>query len=152
MIKKFPLNQLLDINIHHENKLVQHLFSLGKLICASRRETIESTDYCVINHIHKYIKDNLQEDLTLTKIANQVYLNPSYLSRFYKQYTGKKLSDYMNELKIIKAKQLLKDNKLKINEIGFQLGFKSPSYFTSFFKKMTTLTPNEYRVSLKKIH
>lgn len=99
--------------------------------------------------INQYIRRFINEDLSLTKIADLVHLNPSYLSRFYKEQTGMNLSDVINDLKLNKAMELLKQTDLPVNEIAEQLGFNSPSYFTLCFKKHYGLSPQKYRENRK---
>lgn len=101
-----------------------------------------------IKTIHRYIKQHLQEDISLTTLAEQVYLNPVYLSRIYKQLTGQKLSNYITRERIERAKTLLAEPQYKINEIGYQVGYESPAHFSRAFKKTVGLTPAEYRESL----
>ena len=70
----------------------------------------------------------------------------SYLSKLFKQETGLTLTDYMIEIRIRKAKQLLKDAPdLKIHEIGTEVGYPDPAYFNKLFKKVVGVTPNEYK-------
>ena len=95
--------------------------------------------------IHRYIDEHLQEDISLTALAEQVYLNPVYLSRVYKQITGQNLSHYTTRRRVEKAMELLSRPELKINEIGYQVGYESPAHFSRTFKKITGLTPAEYR-------
>lgn len=99
----------------------------------------------VVQTLHQYISDHLSEDLTLSSLAGHVYLNPVYLSRAYRQATGRKLSEYVLECRIKEAKKLLKSRDAKINEIAFAIGFDSAAHFSRAFKKATTLTPQEYR-------
>lgn len=98
-----------------------------------------------IERLHEFINENLDKDLSLTRIAKHVYLNPSYLSRFYKKYTKRNLSDYINEVRLAKAKELLMNTDLKINEIARKVGLESPSYFTLVLKRYTGSTPQDYR-------
>lgn len=95
--------------------------------------------------IKSYAEQHLQDDLSLSKFAELLHFHPSYLSRLFKQVTGKSLSEYIWQVKLEKAKELLKQNELKINEISLALGFETPSYFTRFFRKRENLTPQEYR-------
>lgn len=104
--------------------------------------------FLVIERIQQYINENVSGDLSLTKLAEVVYFNPSYLSRFYKQMTGRNLSEYINSVKFETSKRMLQDSSMKISEIGFKIGFEAPSCFTAFFKKMAKMTPQEYRDSL----
>lgn len=126
-------------------KTERFFIGLGRYICMSRKEQAENENNMVIEKIHRYIKDNLGGDISLSKLADLVFFNPSYLSRFYKQAAGRNLSDYINEVKLDTAKKMLEDLELKVNEIGIRLGFESPSYFTAFFKKMAGMTPQDYR-------
>lgn len=99
----------------------------------------------LIDRVHQYVLDNLSGDVSLTSIAEEVYLNPSYLSRYYKQITGQNLLEYIQSTKLHVAIQLMENTNLKLNEIAIRVGFESPSYFTTFFKRKTGLSPQEYR-------
>ncbi|RCW49011.1 response regulator transcription factor [Paenibacillus prosopidis] len=118
---------------------------LSESICRIKKEQLEKSENLMVERIHRYVNDNMGGDLSLARIAEVVYFNPSYLSRFYKQLTGRNLSDYINETKTSTAVRLLGQTPMKINEIAMKLGFESPSYFTSFFRKMVGTTPQEYR-------
>jgi len=98
-----------------------------------------------IQKIHKYIEQNLHENLSLTSLGEVTGYNPSYLSRLYKQMTGRSLFEYITEVRLNRAKKLLMDNRLKMTEIAEQIGFTSEHYFYRFFKKETSFTPVEYR-------
>ncbi|QHT58943.1 response regulator [Paenibacillus lycopersici] len=118
---------------------------LAASICLRRRERVERGENLLCERIHRFIHDNLGGDLSLARIAESVFLNPSYLSRCYKQLTGRNLSDYINTAKSEAAVGMLVQSPAKIGEIALRLGFESPSYFTAFFRKMTGMSPQEYR-------
>jgi len=118
---------------------------LVRTICEQKKAYIEKGEHMLVERIHRFIGDNLGGDLSLARIAEAVFFNPSYLSRFYKQLTGRNLSDYLNGAKSEAAQVMLADTQLKVNEVALRLGFESPSYFTAFFRKMTGSTPQEYR-------
>ncbi len=99
----------------------------------------------VIGQIQNYIQANLSGDVSLTAIAEKVHFNPSYLSRYYKQMTGQNLLDYIQSKKLEAAVHLMMHTNLKLNEIAARVGFDSQSYFTTFFKKKTGISPQEYR-------
>ncbi|GBG05739.1 DNA-binding response regulator [Paenibacillus agaridevorans] len=124
---------------------VHYLQQTAEVIFSHKKEDIAERDREVVRKIKQYIKQNLAGDLSLTRIASLVGFNRSYLSRLYKQMTGKGLSEYIFEVRIHHAKTLLRQPQLKIHEISDLLGFESPAYFTRFFKKATNLTPTEYR-------
>ncbi len=95
--------------------------------------------------IKEYIANNLEQELSLTQLANLVYFNPSYLSRIFKNYTGVNLIRYITDVRIAKAKELLVNSNMKINLIAAAVGFDSQSYFNQAFRKSTGLSPSEYR-------
>jgi two-component system, response regulator YesN len=99
----------------------------------------------VIDRIHKYIMEHLSGDVSLTAIAEEVHFNPSYLSRYYKQLTGHNLLEYIQAKKLEGALHLMLHTNMKLQEIATRLGFESPSYFTTFFKKKMGVSPQEYR-------
>lgn len=102
-------------------------------------------DELIVHKIEAYVMNHITEDLSLDILAELVYFNPSYLSRFYKMNTGKNISQFIAEAKVIKAKELLKNSNEKIEDISEMLGFKSSGYFTVFLKKHIGMTPTEYR-------
>jgi two-component system response regulator YesN len=127
----------------------QYFAELGKSLAEynGRRQVERTND--IIGKIHQYVSAFLHEELSLTKLSELVYLSPPYLSRLYKQMTGQGLLEYITEIRISKAKVLLKTTSLKIHEIAAQVGLESAPYFTRLFKKATGYTPQEYRDSAK---
>ena len=92
-----------------------------------------------------YIGEHLGEDLSLVRLAGYIHFNPSYVSRLFKQECGVNLSEYIESARIDRAKELLKNDKLKVLEIGVRVGYEASQSFTRFFKKATGVTPQEYR-------
>ncbi|MDQ1908996.1 response regulator [Paenibacillus sp. GD4] len=99
----------------------------------------------VLTTLNQYIERNLADDLSLEKLADHVYLHPTYLSRLYKQISGVRLSDYIKEVRLKKAAELLANPRLKIHEVAVGVGFESAHYFTKVFKKEMHMTPQEFR-------
>jgi two-component system response regulator YesN len=95
--------------------------------------------------IKQYIESHLDGDLSLVNLAEQVNYNPSYLSRIFKQVTGNNLYIYINNVRLNKAKELLKIRNLSIYSIAKSAGFDSSQYFATVFKKKYNMTPQEYR-------
>lgn len=98
-----------------------------------------------VDRIRAHIEANLHDDLSLVRLAELVHFNPSYLSRMFKQACGVNLSEHIDECRVRKAKELLRQHELKIGEVGVKVGYDSPHSFIRFFKKMTGMTPQEYR-------
>lgn len=95
--------------------------------------------------LHDYIAKHLNEDLSLTRLSETVYLNPVYLSRVYKQITGENISKYIADCRIKEAKSLLRQPEYKINEIAAAVGYESAAHFSRTFKKAVGISPQDYR-------
>jgi two-component system response regulator YesN len=93
----------------------------------------------------QFIEKNVNLDLNRDEIAEQVYLNPAYLSRLFRKETGKSLTDYMSELRVEKAKRQLENSNIKISDIAVSVGYSNFSHFSQLFKKLTGMSPQEYR-------
>lgn len=84
--------------------------------------------------------------LGLTDIADAVGLNASYLSRLFKKETGESITEHLTQFRIEKAKELLKDESLRLRDIAMAVGFNDVSYFSNTFKKIAGMSPTEFRM------
>ena len=109
---------------------------------------IENCAY-VIQDIEKYIEENLDKKLSLTDISESIHMNKSYISRMFKEKAGENLFDYINKRKIEKAKQLIKNNELRMYEIALNVGMEDTAYFSRVFKKYEGISPSEYQKELR---
>lgn len=108
------------------------------------RETKDSRAN-LIQEIHAFIEQNVQQDVSLQSIAGHVYLHPVYVSKVYKLETGENLSEYVQRVRMNQAEYLLKHSADKIFEIAASLGYQRPHSFNYAFKKKFGMTPQEYR-------
>lgn len=99
----------------------------------------------VVEQITEYIDKNFDKPLSLQELSNEVCLSSNYLSMIFKKETGKKLSDYIFEIRIEKAKDFLRDQNLRAYEISEKVGYYDSRYFGSLFKKATGMSLTEYR-------
>ncbi len=106
----------------------------------------------VVQQIHHYVQMNIAGDVSLTRIGEVVGHSSAYVSRLYKNITQTNLSDYIHEIRIGKAKEMLGQSRFKIQEIAKLLGFENDRYFYRYFKKATGLTPQEFRESQERRH
>ncbi|MDR0999645.1 MAG: response regulator [Clostridiales bacterium] len=95
----------------------------------------------VLNHIQNHLGD----DLSLTALSELVYLNPSYLSRRFKEITGRNLTDTILKLRMEEACRLLKGTADRVKNIGARLGYESAAHFSRIFKREMGIAPQEYR-------
>ncbi len=101
-----------------------------------------------IADIKEYINANISADgLYPASIAGKFYLNPSYLSRMFKQETGQTLTEYITKARMDLAVTLLGQTDLKAYEIAERIGIQDPHYFSICFKKYTGMSVNDYRKS-----
>jgi two-component system response regulator YesN len=84
-------------------------------------------------------------ELSLNEVAAHVNHSPSHFSTLFSQETGQTFKDYATEVRIRKAKELLRTSTLKSSEIAYHVGYSDPHYFSSAFKKNTGLSPTEFR-------
>lgn len=97
--------------------------------------------------IHEYIEQHYMEDISLQDAANQLNYSDPYFCRFFKQNFDKNFIMYLSELRVEKAKELLSDMTVNIRDIGQRVGFRDSGYFTKVFKRITGMTPSEYRLT-----
>ena len=124
---------------------VAYLRQVAEELFAIQRSHQEKAVEDSISYLQNYIQDHYGEDLSLSRLGDLVYFNPSYLSRLFKQATGMNLSDYITDVRLIHAKKMLAETDVKINEIAVKVGFGTPTHFGRIFKKITNMTPQEYR-------
>ncbi len=98
----------------------------------------------LVEKAKEYILCNYQKDLSLENVADKVFLNPVYLSRMFKQVTGENFTDYLTDVRMQKAIELMAKRMYKMHEIGEKVGYNSNRYFMMVFKKYTGYTPKEY--------
>lgn len=100
----------------------------------------------IVEAAKEYVRENYGEKLTLAAIASKIGISQGYLSSVFKKQTGGNLNDYINQMKIEKAKELLEKHEYMMYEISDMLGFENPYYFSKVFKKLTGITPSEYEM------
>lgn len=98
-----------------------------------------------IEKVKIYVQKNYKNDLTVDFISSLLYMNRSYLSHLFKEKTGEKFVDYLNNVRIEKAKEMLKDTDKKMYAIAKAVGYDNIKYFFRIFKKKTGMTPEQYR-------
>ena len=92
-----------------------------------------------------YIKANLNKNISRTDVAELVHLNEEYFSRLFKQQTGETFKDYILLEKMNMARTLLERSNLSISIVASKVGYDNFSHFSKMFKKLTDMTPQEYR-------
>jgi two-component system response regulator YesN len=104
------------------------------------------------NHMPQYILAALQyidrhymKDLFLKTISEEVYVNPWYFSAQFKKHIGLTLGEYVNQTRVRKAKEFLKQKDLKVYQVAEMVGFQDAAYFSTVFKNIEKMSPKEYQ-------
>lgn len=115
--------------------------SLGILLPENQSKTIDSR----LSVAKQYIKDNRNRLITCEDVAKECCLSRKQLNRIFKKDSGETLHDYIVNVRLKYAKELLLQTKQSIKEISFMLGFENESSFISFFKRHSDIPPGTYR-------
>jgi len=99
----------------------------------------------LIQKVITQIESDIASDLSLNNLSKIFEVNPSYLSSLFKKETGSTLTDYVNKMRVERAKELLISTNIQIQNIAQRCGMLDVNYFTKTFKKYTELTPKKYR-------
>ncbi|MFD1736986.1 response regulator [Bacillus salitolerans] len=152
--------QIVMITAHQEFDYAKRAIQIGvdefltkPIIESELKEVIQKyakqIDYLdvskIVSDALKVVHDKYQEKLNLSAVANEIHVNPSYLSRKFSEEVGLSFSDYLIDYRVEVAKNLLVAEKASISEISERVGFNSLHYFSSIFKRKVGITPKMYR-------
>ena len=99
----------------------------------------------IINKAKSYIQKNYVHEISLEEIAQHVAVSPYYFSKLFKQETGENFIDYLTQVRIEKAKEMLRTTDLSMKMIARRVGYKDPNYFSRVFKKVTKMKPSDFK-------
>ncbi|WP_339324018.1 response regulator [Paenibacillus sp. FSL W8-0194] len=133
-------SETLDGLIETINGLVDEMKHPGFLVSTDRGQGGQ-----LINNAIDYIKSRFTDELTLQEVADFIHVSKSYFSNLFKKHTGQNFIDYVIDLRLHEAKRLLLMKEYKIYEVAEKSGFNDVKYFSRLFKKITQMTPVEYR-------
>lgn len=106
-------------------------------------------DLLLFTQIEAYIKQRMDEELTLNMVAEHFFYNPSYLSRLFKTKLDKNYMTFVSEIRIQYAQQCLEIPKYSVTDVSLLCGYKSYKHFVKVFKSITHMTPTDYRKQLR---
>ncbi|GGB94231.1 AraC family transcriptional regulator [Marinobacterium zhoushanense] len=98
-----------------------------------------------VNQAVNYIFEHFQEELSLEEVAEELGMQPTYFSRFFRQATGRRFVEFVNSLRINRACDRLAHTDIPITDICFEVGFTNISNFNRRFMALKQMTPSEYR-------
>jgi len=114
------------------------------------RDSIDTGPYNeIILRAKKFIDENYaDQNTTLTTVASEVCLSPNHFSTIFSQKCKTTFIEYLTNVRIENAKRLLRDSEMKGYDIAYECGFSDPHYFSYIFKKITGMTPREYKMNI----
>lgn len=141
-----------NLSVYLENAISKHtideikleLINMIKFMESKLQNTQESMSPVIIKLLD-YIEKNYQKDLNLKEISDSLNINSIYLGQLFQKEIGILFSDYINNFRINKAKDLLVNTSLKASEIGELVGYSNKNYFYRKFKGIVGITPSEWR-------
>jgi len=135
-------------NLNYANICLSHF--LASFCYLTQFRQIRSTNEPVmIDRSILFMKNNLDKKLTLADLARKAQLSASHYSMVFKKNTGRAPLDYLIQLKIQKACQLLDHTSLRVKEVALNIGYDDPYYFSRIFKKLMGVSPKEYKADDK---
>lgn len=128
----------------------EELKSLLLMVIEARDRISERKYSDIIGRAQDILRDNyMQEDISLNSLAEMVGMSPSYFSSIFSKEVGRTFVEYLTDLRMDKAKELLMCSSMKTSEIGHSVGYKDSHYFSYIFKKKQGCSPKEYRARKK---
>ncbi|WP_199613987.1 response regulator transcription factor [Paenibacillus alkalitolerans] len=120
------------------------LIETVRLVCGHRAWNENVKHKQAVDFMVQYIHDHYAEEITLTELAEKVYLSRNYLSQLFRDAVGETFNSYVTKVRMEKAKRLLMEGKYLIYEVAEMVGYKNIPYFSTLFKKETGLNPSDF--------
>jgi two-component system response regulator YesN len=108
---------------------------------------LDLQDKGIVRQVYNFILKNIDNNISLAMVADQLYMNKTYISESFKQKVGISFTEFVTIVKMERAKVLILIDDLKTYEIAEKLGYKDAEYFSKVFKKVVGLTPTEFRLN-----
>lgn len=141
MYKQFSLfyniNRYSEWMIHLVTEFVMHM---------EKRSEVRSVD--TISAVKAYIHEHLSGDLTLDHVSEQVFISPKYLSKLFKEETGIVYSEYVTNQRMERARELMTQREITVEQVASTVGYRTPAYFIKKFKEIHGCTPKNFMRNL----
>ncbi len=98
-----------------------------------------------LQRVVRYVKDNLDKEISLTEAAAAAFLSPNYLTHLLKKETGRTFTDLVTDRRMERAKELLSTSNIRVREVAYQCGFNDEAYFNRRFRQQFQQTPKQFR-------
>lgn len=126
---------------------VEKMTVAGRNVATKREEKSNS----IIEKAKDYIKLHYKKDMSLDDVSREVNISPYYFSKIFKEETGENFVEYVTNIRMAKARELLRETDYSMKEICTMVGYSDPNYFSRSFKKKVGVTPTEYKEGKQEI-
>lgn len=127
------------------SEILQKLCDLADMIEGKETKESSTASSSIVNRAKEYVEEYYAEELTLQRVADAVGISSSYLSTLFSQQLECGFVDYLNKIRIDHACDYLKQHYFKTYEIAYKVGYRDEKYFSRVFKKVTGMSPSEYK-------
>lgn len=141
-----PINRL--TNCHTVFDMKRHLEDILSDVCKYIKDNRKNEHSQIKERVMEFVNENYKDaNLNISMISEYIDITPAYLSRLFKEQSSMALLDYINKVRLERAKELLKGTKSNINDIANEIGFQNTNTFIRIFKKYEGVTPGKYKES-----
>lgn len=138
-----------DSLLYQKAILIELLVFINRIQPTSDNTSLDSLNpiHEKIHNIVRYICDNYATKITLTQLSEDFFISQYYLSRMFKEVTGLTLIEYLNTIRIKESQILLRKTDYSITDIAGLVGYENQTYFGRIFKRISGMSPRDYRKS-----
>lgn len=120
----------------------------GEEKIATVEPPLKDTDHTIVRNCILFLEDNHQDPITINDVASSIYLSPRHLGRVFKTITAKTVMEYLTEIRMTRAKQLIEETDRSLEDIAQECGIANGSYLSTLFRKTFDTSPSQLRKSL----
>jgi len=150
ILKPSSSSEIIDV-IQRAERIIINKRRSGKTqsVEDSTEESVKSDAHYTlqVRKALEYIRENYYREITLREVSEHVYMNYNYLSQLIKAETGTSFSHYLTEIRLEKAKVLLRDVRYNVNDVAKMVGYNDAKHFSQVFKKIVGVLPTEFKRS-----
>lgn len=144
-INKDNIIEVSESSLKHILKLYNHILN-----CNFTYDNNVKTYSPLVSRAIKYIEENYTQTISINELCDSYKINKCYFCNLFKKETGYTFINYLNNYKVEKSKELLKNLSLSLLDVSLAVGYNNQSYYSTIFKKFTGITPLEYRANIIK--